>query len=499
MGRRHTVVIGAGIGGLSCALALAARGENVTVIERASQSGGKARQISVGGRPIDSGPTVFTMRWVFDEIFALAGADFGAQVVLTPLEVLARHAWGPDERLDLFADVGRSAETIADFSGAEEARGFARFCADAARTYRTLKDTFMTQPRPAPWSLPLRIGLGRTADLFALRPFSRLWPALGDYFRDPRLRQLFARYATYVGSSPFLSPATLMLIAHVEQDGVWSVSGGLSEVARAMQRVAESNGAKFRFDAHVKDIVAPGNRVAAVTLATGERIAADAVVMNGDPAALAAGLLGEDARAAVGGTAFHPGDRSLSALTWSVVGTARDFPLQRHNVFFGRDYAREFDQLFMHRILPDDPTIYVCAQDRGDAEPPSARDERLFILVNAPAVGDAGGIAESQVAACQVRVLEILRHYGLHLDWAPTNSVATSPAQFHALFPGTGGALYGQAAHSALAPFRRPASHTKIKGLYLAGGATHPGPGIPMAALSGRLAAQRLLTDRGST
>jgi 1-hydroxycarotenoid 3,4-desaturase len=500
MHRSSIVVIGAGMGGLASALELAAQGHNVTVLERQSHSGGKLRTLTVAGRHIDSGPSVLTMRWVFGDLFAAVGADFAAHVSLTPLDILARHVWSDDQRLDLFADVAQSTEAIGAFSGLADAQGFADFCQQARQTYRTLKDTFITRPRPNVFTLSSRIGLHRVGALMGLRPFSTLWDALGDHFHDPRLRQLFGRYATYVGSSPFSGPATLMLIAHVEQDGVWSVDGGMQMLAQAIERLAITNGANFRFDADVREIVVDRHQVQAVILATGERIAADSVIMNGDPAALTMGLLGESCRSAVKAYDFSPKNRSLSALTWSVLATAEDWPLARHNVFFGPDYATEFDQIFRQGRLPDAPTIYVCAQDRGAPDQPvDAPTERLFILVNAPAKGDSDSFEGLEVAECQSRVFKFLNQRGLRLQAQASDCVITTPADFHRLFPATGGALYGQATHGPLASFRRPASRTQIKGLYLAGGATHPGAGLPMAALSGRLAAQRLLMDLRST
>ena len=255
MQRERVVVIGAGVGGLSSAALLAARGMDVTVLERASAPGGKMREVVVGGKAIDAGPTVFTMRWVFDQLFAEAGADFGATVTLQPLDVLARHAWNDRDTLDLFADRQASIDAIGAFSGAEEARRHARFCDDAQRTYQTLEGSFLKASRTSPFGLTRRIGLTRLGDIMSIRPHASLWGSLGRYFKDPRLRQLFGRYATYSGSSPFLAPATLMLIAHVEREGVWLVEGGMHAVAKAIERLARANGATFRYDAHVSEIL----------------------------------------------------------------------------------------------------------------------------------------------------------------------------------------------------------------------------------------------------
>ena len=230
----RVAVIGAGVGGLAAALALAAHGLEVVVLERAAAPGGKMREIALGDARLDAGPTVFTMRWVLEEIFAEAGAALDAHLALRPAAVLARHAWdGDGGRLDLHADPARSAEAIGEFAGPAEARGYLAFCDRARRIYATLERPFIRAPRPSMLSLITAAWPAGLAELWGVSPFATLWKALGDHFRDARLRQLFGRYATYCGSSPFLAPATLMLIAHVEQQGVWLVEGGMHRVARA--------------------------------------------------------------------------------------------------------------------------------------------------------------------------------------------------------------------------------------------------------------------------
>lgn len=487
------VVIGAGMGGLACAIDLAAHGLRVTVIERAACAGGKMRELVVGGRAIDCGPTVFTMRWVFEELFAGAGATFEDHVTLKPLGVLARHAWSANERFDLFADVARAAEAVGEFSGAREAKRFLSFCAEARAIYRTLKEPFLSAARPNPLTLSSRIGLHRPDKLFAIRPFETMWHALSKHFEDPRLRQLFGRYATYNGSSPFLAPATLMLIAHVEQEGVWTVAGGMQRLAEALQKLAVAKGAVFRFGEEAKRIETGNGRAKGVVLATGERLAAGAVVMNGDVAALGAGLLGSDIASAVKPVASE--DRSLSAVTWAITAETQGFPLVRHNVFFSRDYAAEFDDVFRRSRLPASPTIYVCAQDRHDRAE-ELKSERLLMLVNAPPNGDTRNLSLEEMAKCEAQIFSQLERCGLMVLAQAAH--ITTPADFHRLFPATGGALYGRASHGWSNPFRRPGSATKIPGLYLAGGSTHPGAGVPMATLSGRLAARRLIADRAS-
>ncbi|MEO0914439.1 MAG: FAD-dependent oxidoreductase, partial [Pseudomonadota bacterium] len=220
-------------------------------------------------------------------------------------------------------------------------------------------------------------------------------------------------------------------------------------------------------------------------------------VFNGDPNALATGLLGDAVRPAA--RALRTFDRSLSAYVWTFAGRPEGFDLAHHNVFFGLDYTQEFRDLFDIRRVPIAPTIYLCAQDRNDAGTPAQSPERFQIIMNAPADGDVVTPTEQEIRQCETRTFERLAAAGLELAPPTAENALTTPWDFNQLFPGAGGAIYGAHPHSLMASFRRPQARTKIAGLYLAGGSVHPGPGVPMAALSGRHAAAAILQDRAST
>lgn len=485
--RTETVaIVGAGIGGLVAALELSHRGVGVTVLEAAAEPGGKMRRLDTAAGPLDAGPTVFTLRGIFDALFDAVGESFAAEVALTPLDILARHAWGEGEVLDLHADIGRSADAIGAFAGAAAAEGYRRFAADSRRIFGLLDASFMQAPRPS--LVGLAAGLGLSG--LAIRPFETLWQALGGYFDDPRLRQLFGRYATYCGSSPFRAPATLMLVAHAEQAGVWTVRGGMQQLARVLVRLAEARGATIRYGAAVEQVLVAGGQATGVRLVGGEEIAADAVVWNGDAGALRRGLAGSAAARAI---PTDPVTRSLSAVTWSLAAAATGFPLAHHTVFFSADYPAEFDAILNRSRLPDAPTVYLCAADRVEGEAPPAGPERILCLVNAPPAAESGRPDDEEIARCEAAMTDRLRLSGLRLDIA--SRTVTGPRDFARLFPGTGGALYGLATHGAMASFRRPGSRTAIPRLVLAGGSVHPGPGVPMAATSGRLAARTVMED----
>lgn len=491
MQEKRVLVIGGGIGGLVSAALLAAKGCDVTLIEAAAGPGGKLRTVMSDGVAVDGGPTVFTLRSVFEDVFAACGADLADHVTMRPATTLARHAWG-DARLDLFADPAQSEAAIGEFAGAAEARGYRAFRAESQRLFEALDGPFLHGSKTNPLTLGWRMGVRGLADFANLRPFTSMWSALGGYFKDQRLRQLFGRYATYCGSSPFQCPATLMLVAHAEASGVWLIDGGMHRLALALEALGRSNGVRFRYSAPVREIVMENGRAAGVILASGERIEAGSVVCNADAAALGAGLFGEAARTAA--APVPACRRSLSAMVWTARPRTSGFPLTRHNVFFSDDYAAEFAALARGR-LADAPSVYICAQDRDAAGAAPDGPERVQIIVNAPAIGDGAGFSPAELAICQRQMLDTAARSGLSLD-LEARSVLTTPTEFAGLFPATGGALYGAASHGWAASFQRQGSRTRIPGLYCAGGSTHPGAGVPMAALSGRLAAICLLQDQ---
>lgn len=488
------VVIGAGVAGLASAMLLAARGQAVQVYEAAGAPGGKMREVSVGRAGVDAGPTVLTMRWVFEELFADAGAALDDHVELQPLEILARHSWADGSRLDLYADHQRSVEAIAALAGQAQARHYEQFCVRSRRAYEVLEPTFLRQARPGLRHFLHPRTLQKLPHLWRSAPFSSLWQALAEHFPDPRLQQLFGRYATYCGSSPFLAPATLMLIAHVEQQGVWTVKGGMHQLARAMEAQARRLGVEFRYGQAVVDVLMKHGRASGVRLANGLEVQAAAVIVNADPGALAEGKLGPVVARRMKGVDVSR--RSLSAVTWCLETRAEGFPLSRHNVFFSQDYIREFSELQQKRCLPADPTIYLCAQDRGDdGAPGHPGPERLFVLVNAPSGSTTDWPSDDAIASCETRTFDTLAKHGLRIEPAAGACIRTTPADFARLFPGTGGALYGQATHGWRASFTRPGARTAVAGLFLAGGGVHPGAGVPMAVMSGRFAARSALDE----
>ncbi len=448
------------------------------------------RTLPSSAGPVDAGPTVLTLRGVFDDLFACAGTRLADHVTLQPLPLLARHFWTDGMRLDLCADTGANRAAITAAFGSDAGADFTRFEHETRALFRAFEAPVMRAPAPSflgsaqaalraprlsPWLVP-----GRTLDAI-----------LRARFREPRLRQLFGRYATYVGGNPLRAPAVLGLVWQAEGAGVWAVRGGMAALARALVKVFEGLGGQIHYGTEVAEILTEKGAVRGVRLADGVDLPCAQIVHNGDPAALGQML----PKPPLGPRQTQP--RSLSAQVWTLaaqVGVDRigAGDLAYHNVFFADDPAQEFGPL-LRGESPVSPTIYVCAQDRAGARPTGL--ERFQFILNAPPLSQAPH--QSKDAPCPLHPFDRLAQFGLTLSPRahPTPHTLTQPQDFAGLFPHSQGALYGLSPDGPMATFQRPVTRTKIKGLYLAGGGVHPGAGVPMAALSGQHAASALLSD----
>jgi len=447
---RSVCIVGAGIGGLAAAMVLAGRGVGVTVLERAAVPGGKALHV-----PDASG---ITLRPVFESLFQAAR---GTMPALHRQTLLARYRWRDGAALEIVDGVAGNADAVGRFAGAAAARGYRDFAARGQRYFEALEQPFIMAQRPGALAFAANPGLARRLGTGAL---GTLWDGLGEHFADPRARQAFGRAACYVGASPVLAPATLMMIAHVEQLGVWRPEGGVAALLAAMRDAAIGAGAILRLGTTVTGLRIAGGQARGVLL-DGEALECDAVIANADVAGIAAGCLGEAAARAV--PAQPTSKRSFSAIRWDV----RRGPAQA--TYLPDDPTAEFTALHYRHRLAAQPSLQI----NGDAA-----------LVMAPARADQGPLPAEAIAQVRRAALELTAG---EVEFADTTPV--TPTDFEREAPGTGGALYGQALHGWGAAFARPAARTRLPGFYLCGGGTHPGAGLAMAAISGRLAAEAAL------
>ncbi len=487
--RQRVVVVGAGVGGLACAAELGAEGYEVTLLEKEPQVGGKLSEISIGDSRVASGPTVLTMPWIFEDLFSKAGEHLSDFITLKPLDTLARHFWPDGTELSLYSSRSRSHEAIASVFGKREADAFDRFCTYAEQIYEEIAPVFLQTQRPTMGTVLRLRGLGAASSLRRVDVHRTMWKSLQSFFQEDKLVQLFGRYATYCGSSPFAAPGTYNLIAHVEQMQVAAVEGGIVRLAEALEQLCEKVNVRIRTRAEATQVEVAGGRVTGVKVAKEETLPADAVVLNCDEQAMTQGLLGLPLSRAAGSSKVR--EPSLSAVTWAGRGRMTGKDIAVHNVFFSDgNYEDEFSSVFDRGTVCSSPTVYMCAEDRLQKD--QSEDERLFLLINAPPVDKSKGARLlPTVDELRDRMISTLRSTGLDLTLGEYR--VTTPEDFARRFPGTGGALYGVAAHRWDAAFSRSAATTRLCNLYLAGGSVHPGPGLPLAATSGRLAAQALM------
>lgn len=493
---KHVIVIGAGIGGLASAMRLLAAGLRVTVIEAASTPGGKMRTVPSDAGPVDAGPTVLTMRWVFEDLFATLGETLDDHVTLIKADTLARHFWSDGTTLDLCADPLQSHANIRDVFGDKTARQFDTFSTRAERLFNAFDGPMMQAAKPSSTALASTV-MRDPRLLLAMAPHKTLAQLLKSSFTEPKMRQLFGRYATYVGGSPYASPALLSLIWHAEKTGVWAVEGGMNQLAQAMAKLIISKGGDVQFNTPALAITPLKDQVMVRTMegVFTEPPPFDAVVFNGDPRALWEPRYGIAITTAVEESAIHP--RSLSANVMAFAAKPHGVELSHHNVFFGDDPRTEFDPLAEGND-PIDPTLYVCAQDRGGGQTPTDL-ERFEIIMNAPPCAHDAIRNEEKAQTCQTQIKTRLKQMGLTFSPTPTAQILTQPADFHAMFPASLGSLYGRSPHGMTAGLKRPTARTPVKGVYLAGGGAHPGAGVPMATLSAKHAVEAIMQDLGLT
>lgn len=484
--RKTVALVGAGIGGLAAAARLAHAGARVTVFEQADQAGGKAASTTLGGYRFDTGPSLFTLPEVFRAFFERLGRNPDEFLQPIPLAPLCGYEFADGTRLDSYSDRARFAAEL-EAAGVAQAAELEAYLERSARLWEWAGELFLTRSLHEPATYTSRRGLKALLNAARLSPFASLHAANARAFSDPRAAQLFDRYATYNGSSPFRTPATMRIIPHVEYAfGGYALKGGIVALPRALERVARECGAEFRLGARVERIAVENGRCRGVE-AGGEFFPADVVVSNADVLSTYRTLLGEPQAPEARRTARLEPSSSGLVFLW---GVARSFPrLRVHNIFFSNDYRAEFDAIFGALDLPTEPTIYVNVTSKVEAGDAPPGGENWFVLLNAPR--NAGQDWSALAARARQSVLARLSR-ALGCDLAPLIAVekVIAPPDIERDTGSTYGSLYGIASHSPVSAFlRHPNRSRRIGGLYFAGGSAHPGGGMPLALLSGMLAA----------
>ena len=486
------LIVGAGIGGLSAAIRLASAGQQVLVLEQNERVGGKMSEIYADGFRWDTGPSVITMRHVFEDLFASAGRRMDDYLTLRPVDPLTRYFYPDGTVFDAVADRERMAANLRQIADERDVRGYFAYLDYARRIHDVTGAAFIYNDPPT---------LGRLArtplrDMPAVDPLRTMDGAIRSFVRSPKLRQLLGRFATYVGASPFLAPATLNVIAHVElSDGVWYPQDGVYSIAAAFERLARELGVEIRTGCRVERIETQRGTVTDVVLEGGERIAARAVIANVDVATVYEKLLPREGVNRQRVERLTNAEPSCSGFIL-LLGVEGESPaLAHHNIFFSSDYRREFGDIFRRGVPPDEPTIYAAITSKTDPDHAPPGCENWFVLVNAPAL-DARFDWSANADAYRDRVLDRLAGFGFDLRGRIRVERRLTPADLERLTGARRGALYGASSNDRFNALRRPHNRARdVRGLYFAGGTAHPGGGVPMVTLSGGVAARLLLQD----
>ena len=494
------IVIGSGLGGLAAAAVAAARGHKVAVIDKNDWLGGKAAVLSEGGFRFDMGPTILTVPRVLDRIFTEAGEKMSDWLELVRLDPQWRCFFNSGERLDLVEDVDNMAESAEAFSGKKGlAQGYRKFQRISAhlhdvserfffwRAVEDIRDTMNIRENMNPSTL---------RDVLSLRMGRSVAGTIRGMVHDERVAQMLDHFVQYVGSSPFASPAVLCSIAHMQTSGgVWYPVGGTRAVAEALRALGEKLGVDYHTGREARRIVMEGDEVTGVVMTDGSHLEASAVISNMDSLRTYDELVGGAAARHYSRAGFEP---ACSGVVLYLGLSKRYDHLEHHNFVFSDNAEREFDQIYGRGEPADDPTCYVAAPARTDPSVAPEGGEALYVLVHTPYLRDHHDWSKMYPAYRQTIIEKLKRTAGLtDIEQRIVVDRHLTPQDIHERYKVLKGAIYGLASHGKFTGAFKPGNRSRfIKGLYLAGGAAHPGPGMPMVMMSGWIAADALDADR---
>lgn len=489
----NIIIVGGGLGGLAAAIRLQFAGHRVRLLEKNERVGGKMNLVQAEGYTFDTGPSLFTMPWVVRELWAAVGRNADDVLDIVPVDPVCRYRWPDgtcwDHRAalpDLINEITRLSPT--------DAVNFFRFMAFAGRIYQATAEPFLLAPFGG-WRDFVTPRFVRDAP--ALDPFHTVDQAVRRYFRSPYLQQVFNRYATYNGSSPYRAPATFCIIPYIEfAEGGWYLKGGMYSLARTLQQLAEELGVEIETGAEVVEVDVRNGRAQGVRLGDGRELGAQRVVVNVDALHGLRHLVAPEHRRRWTNRRIDRFEPSCSGFVL-LLGIDHDYPdLAHHNIFFSSDYPAEFRAIFDLKIPAPEPTLYVAATVRSDTEHAPRGGMNLFVLVNAPATSDRFQW-EREASAYRDLVVRLLERRGLPgLQHHIRFEHMITPADFGDRYRAWRGSLYGGSSNHQLSAFLRPPIVSPdVQGLYFVGGATHPGGGIPLVLLSGRAVATTIVQE----
>ena len=483
----NAVIVGSGVGGLATAIRLSVKGYTVTVFEKNSYPGGKLSAFEKDGFLFDAGPSLFTQPQNLEELFSLAGKQMEKYFQYEAVPVSNHYFFDNGKRIKAWTKVDRFAEELEQAVG-EPKTNLTSYLKDAEKLYNNIGTIFLNDSlhRTSTWLSP------KIAKAIASLRLTYLNATLHEYntkrFRTPEAVQIFNRFATYNGSSPYQTPAMLSLIPHLElNEGTFYPKGGMIAITNALHTLAKDLGVQFHFNSPVEKILVD-NKKANGIISSNRVFKADVVVSNMDVYFTYRNLLGDESSA----QEVLKQERSSSAYIF-YWGMKAEFPeLDLHNIFFSKDYLREFEGIFKTGRLSDDPTVYVNITSKMEKGLAPEGKENWFVMVNTPS--HRGQDWESLRPIIKTSVTKKLsRILGRDIETLIEVEDTLDPSVIESKTSSYMGALYGTSSNSLFAAFlRHPNFSRRVSGLYFCGGSVHPGGGIPLCLKSARIACDQI-------
>ena len=494
MEHKRVAVIGGGLGALSGAIRLARLGFSVQLFEKNPKIGGKVNEVVLGNYRFDTGASLLTLPLVIDELFDFAGFVRSDYLDFVPIDPICRYFFSDSSVMDASADKAKMKVAIAQLSH-DDAEAYERFLKYAERIHTLTAEIFMFTPIHEFRKLMKPQHFRTLFKLHQIDPFRTVHQSVSRFFSDPRLIQLFDRYATYNGSDPFQAPATLNIIPYIEYGlGGYYITGGIYRLIDALEAVAGELGVRIHTSAKVEKICHDSKRVSGLQV-SGKKVEADYVLCGADAVVAHDELMGGHQHRREQLKRLEP---SLSGMVflWGVRG--KHPKLAHHNIIFSSDYEAEFKQIFKLQQVPDDPTIYIAITSKADAGHAPTDAENWFVLLNMPSL-TSEQVWEREKDRMRTVVLDKLKRIGLDIaDRIDVEQIYT-PEDFSELYASNQGSIYGISSNSKTTAFKRLPNRSRIlDGLYFAGGSVHPGGGIPLVMLSGKMAATLIAENHKS-
>lgn len=492
---KKVAVIGAGLGGLSAAARLASSGYDVTVFEKNSTPGGKANQIEKNGFRFDTGPSLLTMAFVIEQLFSDLGENINEYLQLKKLETICKYFWEDGTSINAFSRKESFAQEIENKT-TDDAGSVLTYLDYTAAIYDLTAELFLFNDFSDWKSLFNKRGLRTLLQIWKIDPFRTMHKANSAFFKDKKTVQLFDRYATYNGSSPYKAPATLNIIPHVEYNlGGFVPAKGIYSLVEALFSLAQKKGAQFAFNTEINKIIVENGRACGVKYLRNGRDSGskfDFIISNADVNFTVANLLDNVSHA----KKTKQNEPSTSALVfyWGIKGIRPGLDI--HNIIFSSNYEKEFYELFEERVCPTEPTIYIYISSKYNKNDAPEGCENWFVMINAPANRNLNW--NEDVPKLRNLILQRIRKVlGIELQEKIMTESILTPVEIERKTSSYLGSLYGISSNNKSAAFLRPKNKSShVSGLYYCGGSAHPGGGIPLVLLSGKITAEQIIKDR---